>query len=270
VAYFPSGEWITFRAARPLAGPFARIDRADELLQQLDEEFRAFLQSSPYDVEEIPDSDKQTRTFVLRSLHDVPARARVIAGEAAHHLRSALDLLAFQLLVQEGVSDPSRLRDCAFPIITNRDLANPTDKKKHDESLKSRIGGISPKAYCRIVALQPCSTNGEWSHLAQVQALDNTDKHRLLLAAASSMDLHNFAHVDETGKATVYPQAYVPLQVGQMIKLAPATSRMRLPSLAHEVTFMEPGPVFGKPIVHILQNLSRMTRQTVQAFADCF
>jgi hypothetical protein len=42
------------------------------------------------------------------------------------------------------------------------------------------------------------------------------------------------------------------------------------PSLADAVTFMEPGPVFGKPIVHILQNLSRMTRETVQWFADCF
>ena len=253
-----------------LAGPTARIDRADELLQQLDAELNAFLRSSPYDVEEIPDPDEQTRAFVLRRLHDVPARPRVIAGETAHHLRSALDLLAYQLLVKEGVSNPKRLRDCAFPIITNRDLANPSDRKKHDELVKTRIGGISSKAYDHIVALQPCATNGEWSHLAQVQDLDNTDKHRLLLAAASSMDLRNFAHVDETGKATVYPQVYVPLQVDQMIKLAPATSRMRLPSLAHAVTFMEPGPVFGKPIVRILQNLSRMTRETVQSFADCF
>src|SRR5207253_1908929 len=59
---------------------------------------------------------------------------------------------ALQLLVKEGVSDPHRLRDCAFPIITNRDLANPSDRKKHDESLKTRIGGISSNAYDRIVA----------------------------------------------------------------------------------------------------------------------
>src|SRR4051794_22499129 len=170
-----------------LAGPIARIDRADELLRQLDAQLNAFLGSSPYDVEEIPDPDEQTRAFVLRRLHDVPARPRVIAGEAAHHLRSALDLLAYQLLVKEGVTDPNRLRNCAFPIITNRDLANPSDRKKHDELAKTRIGGVSSKAYDRIVALQPCATNGEWSHLAQVQDLDNTDKHRLLLAAASSM-----------------------------------------------------------------------------------
>jgi hypothetical protein len=57
-----------------LAGPIARIDRADELLQQLDAGLNAFLRSSPYEVEEIPDPDEQTRAFVLRKLHDVPAR----------------------------------------------------------------------------------------------------------------------------------------------------------------------------------------------------
>ena len=33
---------------------------------------------------------------------------------------------------------------------------------------------------------------------------------------------------------------------------------------------MEPGPVFGKPLAHTLGNLSRMTRETVDSFADCF
>jgi hypothetical protein len=203
-------------------------------------------------------------------LHDVPVRPRIIAGEAAHHLRSALDLLAYQLLLKAGITDPKRLRDCAFPIITNRDLLKPKDRKKHDASIKTKIGGVSQVAYDRIVALQPCATHGEWSHLAQVQELDNTDKHRLLLAAAASMDLHNFAYVDETGKATRHDQVYVPLQEDQMIKLAPASSQMPLPSLAHALTFMEPGPVFGKPVVNILRNLSRLTRETVESFADCF
>ena len=252
-----------------LVGPLARIGRADELLKELDSALTAFLQTSPYDVEERSDENPTTRAFVLTRLHDVPTRPRIIAGEVAHHLRVALDLLTYQLLIKAGVTDPKRLRDCAFPIITNRDLSKPEERKKHDASIKARIDGVANKAHDRIVALQPCATNGEWSHLAQVQELDNTDKHRLLLAAAASMDLKNFASVDETGRATVHPQVYVPLQTGQMIKLAPVRSQMRLPNLAHAVTFMEPGPVFGKPIVHILENLSRMTRETVDSFADC-
>ena len=40
----------------------------------------------------MPDPSPTTRAFVLRKLHAVPERPRIIAGEAAHHLRSALDL----------------------------------------------------------------------------------------------------------------------------------------------------------------------------------
>ena len=59
-------------------------------------------------------------------------------------------------------------------------------------------------------------------------------------------------------------------QVDAMVKVAPAPSGFVLPNLATVVAFMEPGPVFGKPIDHILRNLSNMTRQTVLTFADCF
>jgi hypothetical protein len=253
-----------------IVGPLARIDRANELLTHLDTALKGFIETRPYVVEELPDPNATTRAFVLRKLHDVPERPRIIAGEVAHHLRSALDLLAYQLLIKEGIKDWKRLRECAFPIITNRDLSNTDDRKKHDASINAKVGGVSKQAHDRIVALQPCATNGEWSHLAQVQELDNTDKHRLLLAAAASMDLKNFAHHDEAGNVTVYPQVFVPLQEDQLVKVGPVPSVFRLPNLAHVVAFMEPGPVFGKPVVHILQNLSRMTRETIESFEDCF
>jgi len=42
------------------------------------------------------------------------------------------------------------------------------------------------------------------------------------------------------------------------------------PNFVNAVAFNEPGPVFGWPLVHILLNLSRMMRETVASFADCF
>jgi hypothetical protein len=254
-----------------LAGPLARIVRADELLSQLDTVLEAFLATRPYTVEERPDDNPAVRAFVITSLVDIPARPRIIAGEIAHHLRASLDLLAYQLLLKAGVTDEERLGACAFPAITNRDLSKPADRRKHDESINAKVGGISQRAYDRIVALQPCATNKEWSHLAQVQTLDNTDKHRLLLAAASSTRIGGWVFRDEQGNATTMPHdSFVPLQVDAMVKVAPAPSGFVLPNLATVVAFMEPGPVFGKPIDHILRNLSNMTRQTVLTFADCF
>ena len=254
-----------------LAGPLARIERADELVTDLEKALRAFLWDRPYTVEERRDDNPQARTFVVTSLRDTPARPRVIAGEIAHHLRASLDLLAYQLLLNAGINDEDRLASCAFPVITKRDLSNPADKKKHDESINAKVGGSRQRAYDRIVALQPCATNREWSHLAQVQTLDNTDKHRLLLAAASSTRIGGWVFRDEQGNATTMPHdSFVPLQVDAMVKVAPAPSGFVLPNLATVVAFMEPGPVFGKPIDHILRNLSNMTRQTVLTFADCF
>jgi hypothetical protein len=73
-----------------------------------------------------------TRPFVLRKLYGVPERPRIIAGQVAHPLRSAFDRLAYELLIREGINDPKRLRECAFPIITNRNISKPDDRKKHD------------------------------------------------------------------------------------------------------------------------------------------
>lgn len=254
-----------------IAGPLARIDRADELTSELDAACKAFLATRPYTVEQRPDDNPSARVFVVTSLHDVPVRPRIITGEIAHHLRASLDLLAYQLLLRVNITDPKRLRDCAFPIIVDRDLTKPEDRKKHDASVRQKIDGIDRQAFDRIVALQPCATNREWSHLAQVQALDNTDKHRLLLAATSSIRIGGWNFRDEHGSVTTMPhQSFIPLQVDAMLKVADAPPGFVLPNLAQEVAFMEPGPVFGKPLAHIVQNLSRMTRQTVESFADCF
>jgi hypothetical protein len=103
-----------------LAGPLARIERANELLPHLDAALKAFLQTPPYDIEERPDPNPTTRAFVITKLHDVPARPRIIAGEVAHHLRAALDLLAYQLLIQQGVTSIGMSRDPRGPTSRGR------------------------------------------------------------------------------------------------------------------------------------------------------
>jgi len=254
-----------------LDGPIARIDRADELVVALQDALQAFVATKPYTVEARPDENRAVRMFVITSVLDIPMRPRIIAGEIAHHLRASLDLLAYQLLLKAGVHDQERLRNCAFPVITNRDLSKPSDKRKHDDSINAKIGGIGQRAYDRIVALQPCAGNKEWSHLAQIQALDNTDKHRLLLAAAASTRIGGWNFRDEYGNVTTLPHdSFVPMQVDAMVKVQSPPPGWILPNLASEIAFIEPGPVWGKPLDHILRNLSRMTRQTVNTFADCF
>jgi len=147
-----------------------------------------------------------------------------------------------------------------------RDLLADTELPNQED-----IGGIDQQAYDRIVALQPCAMHKEWSYLAQIQTLDNTDKHRLLLAAAASTRIRGWNFRDEHGIVTTLPHdSFVPLQVDAMVKVQSPPPEWVLRNLANEVAFIEPGPVWGKPMDDILGNLSCMTRETVNTFAECF
>jgi hypothetical protein len=91
------------------------------------------------------------------------------------------------------------------------------------------------------------------------------------LAAAASTKLEDFAYHDEDGSVQTFPEAHVPMQEGAVFLFTDVQRPdWQPPNLAHVVAFMEPGPVFGMPVVHILRNLSTMTRNTVDCFADCF
>jgi hypothetical protein len=253
-----------------LTGPLARLDRADELTLQLTAACKAFLSTRPYTIEERPDDNPMTRAFVVTALGVVPVLPRIIAGEIAHHLRASLDLLVYQLMLGSNVTDEKLLKKSVFPVL-DKDLTTPQGRDEYYAAIKKAIGPLPGPLRQRIEALQPANTNHEWSHLAQVQRLDNTQKHRLLLAAAASTRLSGWNFRDETGKVTTMPHhSFAAIQTGMVLKVGDAPREFVLPNLAQEVCFMEAGPAFLQPMDHNLRHLSKMTRQTVLSFSDCF
>ena len=261
---------MTDQTPASLVGPLARIDRANELTLQLTAVCSAFLVGQPYTVKELPDENPTTRAFIITALREVPLLPRIIAGEVAHHLRASLDLMAYQMMLRAGVTDERKLRQSVFPVL-DKDLSTAKGRDEYAAAIKKAIGPLPATLRTRIEALQPCNTNHEWSHLAQVQRLDNTQKHRLLLAATSSTRIGGWNFRDEHGNVTMMPHhSFIALQVDIMLKVGDAPMGFVLPNLAHEVAFMEPGPTFSHPMDHILRNLSKMTRETILSFADCF
>jgi hypothetical protein len=59
-----------------LTGPLARIDRADELLVQLDTNLKAFVSSRPYTAVEQPDPNPQNRKYLITHIQGVPDEDR--------------------------------------------------------------------------------------------------------------------------------------------------------------------------------------------------
>ena len=253
-----------------LAGPVSRIDRADELITDLEGDLQAFLQSKPYTIEERHDENPTTLAFVITSLAAVPLRSRIVAGEIAHHLRASLDLMVYQLTLMAGVTDEKLLKKAVFPVL-DKDLGTTQGRGEYHAAINKAIGFLPEALRARIEALQPSNTNHNWSHLAQVQRLDNTQKHRLLLAAMSSVRIGGWNFRNEDGTVTTMPHhSFLPLQQDALLKIGPVRPDFVLPNLAQEVCFSEPGPVFGHPIGHILSNLSKLTRETLESFRGCF
>lgn len=253
-----------------LAGPRARLDRADALIRALDIELRAFLNTQPYTATRQPDDNPENLRLIIESVEPIPLPLRVMAGEIPHHTRAALDLMVYQLMVKAGVKDDRLLRKSAFPVLVRHDLADPQQKGEYIATIKKAIGPLSEDVRRRIEALQPCSTNREWSHLAQVQELDNTQKHRLLLTGVVGFRMRNFIFHND-GVAVLVPEAFFHVAPGAMMILnGVKPDETVFPNVADAVIFHEAGPPDGWPLGHILQKLNDMTRETVESFADCF
>src|SRR5687768_6414203 len=114
----------------------AKIDRADENIRNLDPLFAEFIRRRPYMVVDEPDPDPEMRGFRVTHVDDVGLPLRVLVGEIAHHLRSAFDLLVYQLMLKGNVSDEKVLGRCAFPVIVDRDPSLPADVKKYEETMR--------------------------------------------------------------------------------------------------------------------------------------
>ena len=255
-----------------LAGPRARLDRAAALIGELEAATKGFAATRPYRAVQVDDVNPLNRRFVIESVDDVPLAIRVRAGEIVHHTRAALDLLVYQLLLRAGEKDERRLRKCAFPVVAVHDPADRNQAGAYKNKIHRTIAGVTEVARERIEALQPWRPGnpGIWSHLAQVEELDNTQKHRLLLTGVVGLHMKNFVHNDK-GILSLVREAFFPIFPGAMIianNVTPGASFDH--NFADDVIFHESGPPSGWPLAHILQNLNAMTGETIERFADCF
>jgi hypothetical protein len=232
-----------------LAGLLVRIDRAANRTLQLTAACKAFLGTRPYTIEERPDESPTTRAFVVTALADVSMLPRIIAGEIAHHLRASLDLMFYELMLRNGVTDQKLLRKSVFPVL-DKDLTTPRAMGEYYAAIKRAIGPLPAAQRQRIEHLEPANTSHEWSHLAQVQRLDNTQQ---APAAARRCSEHTAQRLElprrnRQGHDDAAPFVRAAIQTDMLLKVGDTPPGFVLLNLAQEVCFMEGGPVFLQPM----------------------
>lgn len=156
-----------------LDGVDQRIARADEYLDLIEREVAPLRASDSYRL--IGHFDRDTSEYVFRvEASEFPAGVGVLVSEVAHHLRSALDNLAWELVRARG-GTPKRDRDIEFPIRK--------DKPPSDTWQEAPLPGLTREDRTIVEDAQPYHFGPYWHRrhvLFLLAHLNNIDKHRSL------------------------------------------------------------------------------------------
>ena len=76
-----------------------KVERAKEHIRDLEAEVRSFLSKSPYVVGAKRDPQTRKLIYYVANVSETPIKIAPIAGDVIQNLRSALDHLAYQLVI---------------------------------------------------------------------------------------------------------------------------------------------------------------------------
>lgn len=149
-------------------GPRLKLARANQHIAELRDAAAHFLATQPFALYSTEEANGDL-VWRVRINRQVPLEWSAIVGDAVHNIRSALDLLVWQL-VEIGGGNPSR--DTCFPITTS-------PAATFSAAVKRSMAGAAPLAMRFVERIRPFAGGNQV--LARLHALDVIDKHRLVL-----------------------------------------------------------------------------------------
>lgn len=170
----------------PLDGPRVKVERANSQLIALQNIAQAFFETNPYTIV-LAEIDRKTSRQSVRVNYcpAIPDEWGVIIGEICHDLRSALDLLVWQLALCKTLTP---YKNTQFPIYlignTKRHdgKGNPIPHFWGKAHGRRYLQSVPRRFWERIDSFQPYKRGnlGRRNPLFLLQNLNNTDKHCLI------------------------------------------------------------------------------------------
>jgi hypothetical protein len=247
-----------------------KIERAKQHIHELNSEIRAFFDTNPFIVGTKRNPKTRQLIYYLVSVHEVPLTIAAIAGDILQNLRSALDHLAYQLvLVGRGSGDP--LRHVYFPIAD--------DAKKYESEKIKKTRGMREAAIKAIDAVKPY--RGGNDILWHLNRLNNVDKHRLLITVGSAYRSINVGpHSDHFmqkifGIKITGPPVFLrpadrqfPLKAGNELFIDYPDSEVNEQiQFQFEIAFGEAEVIKGKSLIETLQQMADSVDSLILSFA---
>jgi hypothetical protein len=251
----------------PLEGCRARIERAKEHLQHLRSEHRAFMELDPYGLASYTNPAADEFLYLARVSREPPVRWGVMAGEIVHHLRAALDNLAWQLVLDGGGTLKKGAGGTGFPISRTA--------KDFKTNGRTKVKGATKEVRTSIENIQPYQgRDSADGHLLWVlHQLDIRDKHHVLNVVGGAVRGGAVRYTDpiemrSISEFTISDSDIIsPLKDGTIIlrhPLSEGTPEMDVrDQITFDVAFEQGGPAEGEPLLPTLRILIQMVDQMI-------
>ena len=237
-----------------LDGVRVKIARASEHLGELRRRLDDFAQSKPYSVVVEIDPQSGDQLFKVDREPDRPPDLPVI-GDILYNLRSALDHLAWQLVLRAGGTPD---RPTAFPIYND-------PKKFRGSRAQGKMTGMNNAMKAAIEKHQPCFGRNPYRNQALwgLEEYGNIDKHRRALLVPTSADasLWIAGHAVHTHEGPVHKDTV-------LARFPPGQHQAEFSSMP-SVAFYEP-PAAGEDVYRFLRLTERVVIGLVDEFEAAF
>lgn len=252
-----------------MIGARTKIKRAKSHIQNFETARASFFGHDPYVVGTQRDPETRQLIYYVVSVEDVPPLLSSIVGDAIQNLRTALDYLAYQLVVVGTGSEPSDR--VYFPIFNS--------EKEYEAKKLGKIKGASEDAIKAIDSLKPYKGGNDL--LWQIDKLNIVDKHRLLLTVGSafcSVDLG--AHMSQMMQSAFPDRDFptiplfvrpadklCPLKAGDILLVdAPDAKPNKNMKFAFDIALSEPGIIQSESLLETLNDMANLVETIIAPF----
>ncbi len=266
-------------ADEKLALIMVKVERAKKHVVDLHGEIDAFLSTKPYTVVKNIDSKLGKVGYQISKITPTPRIIVAITGDAIQNLRSALDHLAYHLLVVRlGAAASDKYFNFPTP-----NTANDLERK-----IQSRLRQDAVDA---LRKLEPYK-GGKGHQLWVLNRLNNIDKHRIIITVGSAFRSLNLGGstmrtarrmAEKSGifgpsfKAGDFPRVasffrpadnMCPLKVGDVLP-AIDMEMDEQNDFRFDIALNEPEIVERKPLIETVQHFADLVSNTVLEFKPC-
>lgn len=258
----------------PFESSLWKIERARKHADDLEAEVSSFWAADPCEIETVGTPFAGRGFYRVKRMAALPEIIPVIAGDAAHNIRSSLDHFAWA-----AASPQERGVHTCFPVWNSSGIRT---HDKWQKQVVQQMKGASAELIEAMVKLEAWQ-DGRDSMLWAIHELDRVDKHRILLSVAvvltgialdgDSYEItvaKKFSGVDPSRPLALEPARWIPVEAGGELFGTPDGTDLGATrtTLSFDVMLGEPEMLRGRSAVTQLRILAELAEKVIHDLAE--